>query len=50
MENVDAMVIGRHSDSMIPLGRYSTVSGVPATALLPADRLEGGAAAAACPF
>lgn len=39
-ENVDAMVIGRHSDSMIPLGRYSTVSGVPVTQLLPADRLE----------
>jgi len=40
MENVDAIVIGRHSDSMIPLGRYSTVSGVPVTQLIPADRLE----------
>ncbi len=39
-ENVDATVIGRHSDAMIPLGRYSTVSGVPVTHLLPADRLE----------
>jgi malate dehydrogenase len=39
-ENVDATVIGRHSDAMIPLGRYSTVSGVPVTLLLPQDRLD----------
>jgi malate dehydrogenase len=40
MENVDATVIGRHSDAMIPLGRYSTVSGVPVTQLLDAEKLE----------
>jgi len=39
-ENVQATVIGRHSDAMIPLPRYCTVSGVPVSQLLPGDRLE----------
>jgi len=37
---VDAMVLGGHGDSMVPLPRYSTVSGVPITQLLPAERIE----------
>jgi malate dehydrogenase len=39
-ENVQATVIGRHADVMIPLPRYCTVSGVPVTQLMPSDRLE----------
>jgi malate dehydrogenase len=39
MEIVTAMVIGRHSDDMICLPRYSSVSGVPLTLLLPAERV-----------
>lgn len=39
-ENVQATVIGRHADAMIPLPRYCTVSGVPVTQLMPSDRLE----------
>ncbi|MFW6223321.1 MAG: malate dehydrogenase [Spirochaetota bacterium] len=39
-ENVQATVIGRHSDAMIPLPRYCTVSGVPVAQLMPSDRLE----------
>lgn len=39
-ENVQATVIGRHSDAMIPLARYCTVSGVPVSQLIPTDRLE----------
>ena len=39
MEIVSAMVIGRHSDDMICLPRYSSVSGVPLTLLLPPDRV-----------
>jgi len=39
MEVVSAMVIGRHSDDMICLPRYCSVSGVPVTQLLPADRI-----------
>jgi malate dehydrogenase len=39
MEVVSAMVIGRHSDDMICLPRYSSVSGVPVTQLLAPDRI-----------
>ena len=39
-ENVQATVIGRHANAMIPLPRYCTVSGVPVTQLMPSDRLE----------
>lgn len=38
--DVQAMVLGGHGDSMVPLPRYSTVSGVPVTDLLPADTVE----------
>ena len=40
VENVHAFVLGGHGDTMVPLPRYSTVSGVPITELLPADRIE----------
>ena len=39
-ENVSAMVIGRHSDQMIPLADYCHVSGVPVAALLDEARLQ----------
>lgn len=38
--DVTAMVLGGHGDSMVPLPRYSTVSGVPITQVLPADKIE----------
>jgi malate dehydrogenase len=38
--DVHAMVLGGHGDSMVPLPRYATVSGVPITDLLPADAIE----------
>jgi len=49
--DVQAMVLGGHGDSMVPLPRFTTVSGVPIGELLPADRIaaiaqrtrEGGA-------
>ena len=40
MENVGAMVIGRHSDEMIPLPDYCCVSGIPVTSLIGSDRLN----------
>ncbi len=40
MEIVSAMVIGRHSDDMLCLPRYSSVSGIPVTELLAADRIQ----------
>jgi malate dehydrogenase len=40
VENVHAFVLGGHGDTMVPLPRYSTVSGVPITELMPADKVE----------
>jgi len=37
--DVDAMVLGGHGDSMVPLPRFTTVAGIPITELLPADRI-----------
>ena len=39
VKDVSAMVLGGHGDSMVPLPRYSTVSGVSITELLPAKRI-----------
>jgi len=36
---VRAMVLGGHGDSMVPLPSFSTVSGIPITQLIPADRI-----------
>lgn len=38
--NVTATVLGGHGDEMVPLARYTTVSGVPVTELIPPDRLN----------
>lgn len=40
MKNVDTMLLGSHGDQMVPLPRYTTVSGVPITQLLAPDRIE----------
>ena len=40
MEDVSALVIGRHSASMLALPRYSSVSGVPLPQLLPPRRVQ----------
>ena len=40
VEDVDAIVLGGHGDSMVPLTRYSTVNGIPITELLPEDRIK----------
>jgi malate dehydrogenase len=40
VEDVSAMVLGGHGDTMVPLSRYSTVGGVPITELLAADRVS----------
>ena len=40
VQDVDAMVMGGHGDSMVPLPRYTTVSGVPITEFLPAPEVE----------
>jgi malate dehydrogenase len=40
IENINALVLGGHGDSMVPLVRYATVSGIPLTDLLPKERVE----------
>ncbi len=40
VENIHAFVLGGHGDTMVPLPRYSTVSGIPITELMPADTIE----------
>jgi len=39
-ESVFALVLGGHGDSMVPLTRYTTVSGVPVPDLLSKERLD----------
>ncbi|MBI3922268.1 MAG: malate dehydrogenase, partial [Armatimonadetes bacterium] len=39
VEDVQAMVLGGHGDSMVPLPSYSTVSGIPVTHLIEPERL-----------
>jgi len=39
-ESVFALVLGGHGDSMVPLPRYTTVSGVPLPELLPQERID----------
>lgn len=38
--DVDAMVLGGHGDDMVPLTRYSTVSGISIEALIPKEKLD----------
>src|SRR5213596_1958908 len=40
VENIHAFVLGGHGDTMIPLPRYSTVSGIPITELMSPERVE----------
>src|SRR6059036_2740546 len=40
VENVHAFVLGGHGDTMVPLPRYATVSGIPVTELLPKETID----------
>lgn len=40
VSDTQAMVLGGHGDTMVPLPRYTTVSGVPISELIPADRIK----------
>ena len=40
MTDIQAMVLGGHGDTMVPLPRYTTVGGVPISELIPKDRIN----------
>jgi malate dehydrogenase len=40
VEDIQALVLGGHGDSMVPLVSYTTVSGIPIADLLPKDKLD----------
>ena len=40
VEDIDAMVLGAHGDSMVPMPRYCTINGVSAPDIIPADRMD----------
>ncbi len=40
VENIEALVMGGHGDTMVPLTRETTVGGVPITALMPEPMIE----------
>jgi malate dehydrogenase len=40
VENIDALVLGGHGDTMVPLPRYSTVAGIPITELMTKEQID----------
>src|SRR2546428_12701124 len=40
IDNIHAFVLCGHGDTMVPLPRYSTVSGIPITELLPKEKID----------
>jgi malate dehydrogenase len=40
VENIHAFVLGGHGDTMVPLPRFSTVSGIPITELLSKEKID----------
>ncbi len=39
-DSIRALVIGEHGESMLPLPRFSTVSGIPLSSILPNEKLD----------
>jgi malate dehydrogenase len=40
-KDIQAMLLGGHGDTMVPLPRYTTVAGIPVTELMDKDKLNG---------
>ncbi len=40
VEDVSAFVLGGHGENMVPLARYSTVSGIPLTSLMTSEKID----------
>jgi len=41
VQDIQALVLGGHGDTMVPLVSYTTISGIPLTQFLSDDRIEG---------
>ncbi len=39
-KDIQALLLGGHGDTMVPLPRYTTISGIPVEELLPKDRID----------
>lgn len=39
-KDIQALLMGGHGDTMVPLPRYTTVGGIPVTELLPKDKID----------
>ena len=40
VEDIQALILGGHGDEMVPLPRYTTVSGIPLSQLLPKEKID----------
>ena len=40
VEDIQALVLGGHGDTMVPLASYTTISGIPLTQFLPQERID----------
>ncbi|MFQ6110086.1 MAG: malate dehydrogenase [Candidatus Aminicenantales bacterium] len=40
VECIQALVLGGHGDTMVPIARYTTISGIPLTHFLPQERID----------
>jgi malate dehydrogenase len=40
VEDITALLMGGHGDDMVPLPRYTSIAGIPATQLIPKERLD----------
>jgi len=40
VENIQALVLGGHGDTMVPIARYTSVSGIPLSHFLPKERID----------
>jgi malate dehydrogenase len=40
MQDIQALILGGHGDTMVPLPRYTTIAGIPVTDLIPKERLD----------
>ncbi len=47
MQDIRGMILGGHGDTMVPLPRFTTVSGIPVTDLIPKERMDAICARAA---